>query len=158
MRIMTESKSNLHDYITDSLISYAVRFHGHLGPFLILGLKAGLSANEILGKDYFETKAVITTDPSPPCSCFVDGIQVATGCSMGKGNIKLKRGRGLSVIFVKGNRKLELKLRDDLLNSLRNISSKEELERTALNLYSESISELFQKEESTVSRDVMSSN
>lgn len=28
----------------------AIEFHGHLGPYLVLGLKAGLYANQILGR------------------------------------------------------------------------------------------------------------
>lgn len=44
-------------------LNKAVSFHGHLGPFLLLGLKAGLFANEVLGKDYFKTEAIIEAEP-----------------------------------------------------------------------------------------------
>lgn len=127
----------------ERLIEDSVRFHGHLGPFLILGLKAGLFANEVLGKDYFKTRAIIKTEPTPPCSCFVDGVQIATGCTMGKGNIQLKRGNGLSAFFIKGNKKLELSLKSHVLESLEKLSSNEETEKAALNLSKKSIQELF---------------
>lgn len=129
--------------ISKRLIDDAVRFHGHLGPFLILGLKAGLFANEVLGRDSFKTKAIIETEPTPPCSCFVDGVQFATGCTMGKGNIKLKQSNALSVHFIKGDKSLTLCLKNDILASLEKGSSIEELEETALSLSKKPISELF---------------
>jgi formylmethanofuran dehydrogenase subunit E len=48
--------------ISDDLVRHVVEFHGHLGPFLVLGLKAGLLANSMLGKDCFKTTAVVMTD------------------------------------------------------------------------------------------------
>jgi len=129
--------------IPEKLLDDAVRFHGHRGPFLILGLKAGLFANEVLGKDYFKTRAIIETDLNPPCSCFVDGVQFATGCTMGKGNIELKKGRSLSVIFIKDDKKLKLTLKDDILESLKKTSSKKESKKTALSLSKKFIRELF---------------
>jgi len=121
----------------------AVRFHGHLGPFLVLGLKAGLFANEVLGRDPFKTRAVVETDLVPPCSCFVDGVQVATGCTMGKGNIKLKKGDSLSVTFMRGGEKLKLCLKEAVLESLRKISSMEEAKQTALALVDKPLREIF---------------
>jgi len=133
----------LSNSIPEELLNDAVRFHGHLGPFLILGLKAGLFANEALGKDYFKTRAIVETKPDPPCLCFVDGIQFVTGCTMGKGNIELKKGSSLSVTFIKDDKKIKLSLKDDILESLKKISSKRESEKTALNLTKKLIRELF---------------
>lgn len=129
--------------VPKELIESAGRFHGHLGPFLILGLKAGLFANEVLGKDYFKTRVIVETEPIPPCSCFADGIQFATGCTMGKGNIELRRGRSLTVLFIKGNEKLKLSLKDEILKSLKGKSSWEESEKTALKLSKRPVHELF---------------
>jgi formylmethanofuran dehydrogenase subunit E len=124
-------------------LEMAVGFHGHLGAFLVLGLKAGLLANETLGKHHFETSVVVETQPFPPCSCFADGIQVTTGCTMGKGNIRLERGDQLIVIFTKGDHKLRLQLRAEVLKELKGISSKEESEQFALNLVKVPVRELF---------------
>ena len=125
----------------------AAAFHGHLGAFLVLGLKAGLYANEILGEDHFRLRAVVKTEPFPPLSCFVDGVQVATGCTMGKRNIELRKGKSLSVTFTKGGERVRLILKEDLLESLRKVSSKEESEHIALTLVDRSIQELFVLEE-----------
>jgi formylmethanofuran dehydrogenase subunit E len=133
--------------VPDELIEGAVKFHGHLGPFLILGLKAGLLANSLLGKDYFKTTAVVTADSSPPSSCSVDGVQFVTGCTMGKGNIKLRKGKNVSVLFTKEGRKLRLTLKNDVLESIKSISSEEESRRVSLDLMKKPVSELFETEE-----------
>lgn len=121
----------------------AARFHGHLGAFLVLGLKAGLCANEVLGKHYFETRAIVETEPVPPLSCFADGVQLATGCTMGKGNIELRKGDSLSVTFMKEGKELRLCLRDDILESLKSLSSMEQSKEVALTLIDKPIQMLF---------------
>jgi formylmethanofuran dehydrogenase subunit E len=129
------------------LIEEGVKFHGHLGPFLILGLKAGLFANNLLGKDYFETHVIVETEPHPPFSCVVDGLQVTTGCTMGKRNIKLMKGGSLSITFRRKGKRLKVCLKDDVLKDLIDLKSKEEAERKALDLLDRSIFELFNVEE-----------
>ncbi|MCW4020684.1 MAG: formylmethanofuran dehydrogenase subunit E family protein [Candidatus Bathyarchaeota archaeon] len=137
--------------VPERLITEAVRFHGHLGAFLVLGLKAGLFANKVLGKDHFKTRAVVETEPFPPCSCVVDGVQIATGCTLGKGNIELKKGDFLSVTFIKGNEKIKLCLKEDVLKRLRRSSSMEEAKRTALTLVDQPVHELFDIENNPAS-------
>ena len=132
--------------VSEDLLKQVVEFHGHLGPFLILGVKAGLYANSLLGKDCFKTTAIVATEPSPPTSCFVDGVQFVTGCTMGKRNIKLKKGRGASVIFLKDGESVKLRLRDNVLESLSRITSEEESRKESLKLADRPISELFEVE------------
>lgn len=131
------------DAITEDLLRDAVRFHGHLGPFLVLGLKAGLFANEVLGKDYFKTKAIVETELKPPYSCFVDGVQVATGCTMGKRNIKIKRGKSLSLIIIKDDKSVKMSLKEEVLERLKNMSFREAAEKKALEIINEPICDLF---------------
>ncbi len=130
--------------VSDGLVKGVVEFHGHLGPFLVLGVKAGLLANSLLGKDCFKTTAIVATDPSPPNSCFVDGVQFVTGCTMGKGNIKLRRGKNTSVLFQKEGRKLRLKLKHKVLESIKEVSSEEESKKLSLKLLNSPASELFE--------------
>ena len=129
--------------LLEDLVNDAVKFHGHLGPFLILGLKAGLFANETLGKDYFETRVIVETEDTPPCSCVVDGLQFTTGCTMGKGNIELKIGHSLHLLFTKGNKTLKLSLKDTILRSLKDTYSHEDRTETALKISKRPIQELF---------------
>ncbi len=132
--------------IPDELVKHIVEFHGHLGPFLVLGMKAGLLANSLLGKDCFKTTAIVSTDPYPPNSCFVDGVQFVTGCTMGKRNIKLRKNKNTSVLFLKEGKKLRLKLKDNVLESIKKISSEEESRRESLRLSDRPVSELFEIE------------
>jgi formylmethanofuran dehydrogenase subunit E len=129
--------------VSDELVKRVVEFHGHLGPFLVLGLKAGLLANSLLGKDYFKTIAIVMTDPSPPNSCFVDGVQFVTGCTMGKGNIKLRKGKDVSVLFSKEGKRLRLGLKKEILSYIKSISSEEASKEASLNLLNRSTRELF---------------
>ena len=133
-----------HDLALDDIVKRAVEFHGHLGPFLVLGVRAGLFANSRLGKDCFKTRAIVTTDPNPPNSCFVDGIQFVTGCTMGKRNIRLRKGKGISVLFTREGLKLRLKVKDKTLESISRIKSDRESEEESTRLLNIPASELFE--------------
>ena len=66
------------------------QFHGHIGPYAVIGYRMGEIANKMLGADPFCKKAVVWTGTNPPLSCIVDGIQISSGCTFGKGNITVK--------------------------------------------------------------------
>lgn len=95
-------------YTESELLELSIAFHGHLGPYLVLGLKAGKLANKIMVKDPFNMRAEVFCPPKPPHSCIVDGIQFSTGCTMGKGNITMHSSEVVKVIFTKKDRSLEI--------------------------------------------------
>ena len=132
-----------HDLECHEIMKGAVEFHGHRGPFLVLGVKAGLLANSFLGKDCFKMKAIVTTVPHPPNLCFVDGIQFVTGCTMGKCNIKIRKGKETSALFVKEDLKLRLKVKGELLEFIGQIKSEDESRRESKRLLCVPSSELF---------------
>lgn len=102
-----------------TLLAAAGRFHGHIGPFLALGLRMGLLANETLGRDPMGTKARVAVEPKPPRSCLVDGLQFTTGCTMGKGNIRMApEADSISVTFEKGGAVLKVTVRPDFLRRM----------------------------------------
>lgn len=138
-----ETRSSL-PWTMDKLIQNASMFHGHLGPFLVLGLKAGLAAVETLGRDPFKTRAIVETCLSPPRSCFLDGVQYASGCTLGKGNIEVRESSCISVLFIKAGKQLKLTLRDEVLARIGIDMSSEELEKLALDLSSRGYEELFE--------------
>ena len=101
------------------LLIAAGRFHGHIGPFLALGLRMGLIANERLGRDPMDTGAVVRVEPRPPRSCIVDGVQYSTGCTMGKANIRIESDtEGVSVRFSRGAACLTISLRQEYLDRM----------------------------------------
>lgn len=79
------------------IFAFGARFHGHSGPFLALGIRMGLLALRVLGSTgHHGIRAEVETGTGPPLSCLVDGIQVSTGCTVGKGNL-LVRPQGQAV-------------------------------------------------------------
>jgi len=70
-------------------LEIAKRFHGHLGPNLVIGIKMGNCATAaLLPQSCFRLAAEVHCPAAPPVSCVLDGVQLATGCTMGKGNIR----------------------------------------------------------------------
>ncbi len=68
----------------------AVQFHGHLGPWAAAGLRMGMGACRAAGvHGYFdlEVEALGPLD-QPPRSCLLDGLQVSTGATLGKRNLR----------------------------------------------------------------------
>jgi formylmethanofuran dehydrogenase subunit E len=98
----------------------AARFHGHLGPWLVLGLRAGTLAARRLGGTPFERRATVWCPPHRPCSCFLDGVQFSSGCTLGKANIRHIRAAGsCRAVFSRGQRRLALRVRPEVAAALR---------------------------------------
>ncbi len=77
----------------EAIVRDAVGFHGHLGPFLVLGVRMGLIGLRELQTKPGDSKLQATAilERVVPYSCAIDGIQVATGCTVGNGKLKLKK-------------------------------------------------------------------
>lgn len=111
-------------------LSYAASFHGHLGPWLALGYKLGAYAKEELeASSPFELKCAAHLPRKKPYTCSLDGIQVATGCTLGKLNIELVEADESSIKFiftnVRSGRALELKLKPEALKLLKSFEGKD---------------------------------
>jgi formylmethanofuran dehydrogenase subunit E len=79
------------------IVKEAADFHGHLGPFLVIGVRMSLIAlRELrLGKDANGLRVTATLKNCTPFSCVLDGIQVATGCTMGNRKLRLAEDSSL---------------------------------------------------------------
>jgi len=79
------------------LLKIGITFHGYKCPAMPLGMRAGLAALKELAVDRASNKELYCyceTGPAHAAACFVDGVQTATGCTFGKGNIeKLNYGK-----------------------------------------------------------------
>ena len=124
-----------------SILERAAEFHGHLGPYLVLGMKMGLLAKNKLDATPFEIKAEIHTERKTPRSCILDGIQFTSGCTLGKGNIDVIESDEIFGIFFKGESKFVIRIRKDILDTLKNISDMEEY---AMILFEKRDEELFE--------------
>ncbi len=75
----------------EELLRRIADFHGHLGPYVLLGFRAGQLALRTLGaKGYFDLEADVFCGNHPPLSCFADGVQLGSGCTAGKGNLRFE--------------------------------------------------------------------
>lgn len=128
----------------------AAEFHGHLGPWLVLGLRAGIEARRRLRATPFELQCRVYCRERPPHSCFIDGIQLGSGCTMGKANIThvtsnscratFRRRRGASGSGPLG--RVVLVLRPAVKREVA-ASTPAGLERLARSLYSRRFDRLF---------------
>ena len=101
---------------TDEVESAACEFHGHDGPFLVIGLRMGIKALKVLdSKGWFNLKCIVYLRWEPPASCVIDGIQISTGCTMGKHNIEVCDSSGVMAVFRKGESQVEIRIRDEVL-------------------------------------------
>jgi formylmethanofuran dehydrogenase subunit E len=73
------------------ILDNALEFHGHKCWAPVLGVRIGLAAMRVLGVERSsgsELYAIVEVGEEHGGMCFTDGIQSATGCTFGKGNIR----------------------------------------------------------------------
>ncbi len=77
----------------------AVQLHGHLGPWLVAGVRIGAAGLRAAGAGgYFDVEVTVEGPLAlPPQACFLDGLQVATGATLGKRNLKWVEAPRLAV-------------------------------------------------------------
>ena len=99
----------------DETLKQIERFHGHLGPYAVIGYKMGEKANKLLGSDPFSKSAVVWAGSTPPMSCIIDGIQLSSGCTLGKGNLSVNSDGLPKARFTNNNGKqIEIVLRSSV--------------------------------------------
>ncbi len=132
------------------VLDKAAEFHGHLGPFLTIGVRMGLLAKRILRSDGFrDLNVIVNTGHNPPLSCVVDGIQVATGCTLGKGNIAVRNLGKISAVFRSKLEAIRVKMKMDVFQSIKEGLSDgdpEKMEETARKVSSMPDTSLFDTE------------
>jgi hypothetical protein len=84
-------KPEYHPEASDpAWLAAAVQFHGHLGPWAVAGLRGGMTGlRAVDAEGYFDVEVEVRGPlQKPPRSCFLDGVQVSTGATLGKRNIR----------------------------------------------------------------------
>lgn len=114
------------------MIERGIHLHGHRGPFLIAGIRMGLLALELLeSPGYFGIEAKSETGTITPLSCLTDGVQIGSGCTTGKGNLRVTGERRPRVHFsTKDGRKVTIELRPNVMQEFREGEINEQSERT----------------------------
>ena len=103
-------------------LDQVVQFHGHLGPAVVAGARMGMAGLRAVGaKGYFDVE-VICEGPlaKPPQSCFLDGLQMGTGATLGKRTLEWVQADRLVVKVknVQTGKRAELHPTDALLELL----------------------------------------
>ena len=134
----------------DSLIEKAAEFHGHLGPFLVLGLRMGLFALKELGAKPGDRRlhAAVTLEDKVPFSCMLDGVQMSTKCTIGNKRLSWKESRKFGAKFsFNGEPRVEVELypvvAENLKHKLGKKLSDEEVQKLARDIAFRPESELF---------------
>jgi formylmethanofuran dehydrogenase subunit E len=85
----------------DTLLERAVEFHGHLGPFLVLGLRMGILGLRELNVEGGDRRVRVTAKLkySIPFSCAVDGLQISTKCTIGNKKLTITDYTGVAADF-----------------------------------------------------------
>jgi formylmethanofuran dehydrogenase subunit E len=122
------------------------KFHGHVGPYVLIGYRMGTIANEKLGADPFSKKAIVLTGKKPPISCIVDGIQMSSGCTLGKGNLKvISKGIPKALFTTKNEEnKFEIRLKKSIRNEIDTTITKENIVSSTEKLFEKSDEDLFE--------------
>jgi formylmethanofuran dehydrogenase subunit E len=118
-------------------LDYAVRLHGHLGPFLVIGVRMGKLANGMFMDNQEEDskfQATIKVPQTTPFTCTIDGIQSSTRCTIGNQRLIIRNSDGeISGSFGLRNSKrivtisLKPKVMKDLMNYFKDGAKSEEL-------------------------------
>jgi len=132
---------------SEELYQRALEFHGHGGPFMVLGLRMGLLALRMLdAKGWFDIKCKVRLHWNPPDSCVIDGIQISTGCTTGKKNLEIyDEDEGISAEFTKQKKSVKIKIKNEVLDNIKDILEKksEKLEELINKLKKADPSEIF---------------
>ena len=100
-------------------LTEAVQFHGHLGPWLVAGLRMGMAGRQTAeAQGYFDLEVRVEGPMQrPPDSCFLDGLQIATGATLGKRNLHWTEGKQVivRVTNVRSGKTIEVRPTEKLL-------------------------------------------
>ena len=112
----------------NDLLREAEKFHGHLGPFLVIGVKMSLIGIRELDLKENDRRLRVTAmlKNRTPFSCILDGIQVVTKCTMGNKKLRLRND------FSQIEAKFKLKNGEKEVNVLVNPATFEELKTQLL--------------------------
>ncbi|MFH1366735.1 MAG: formylmethanofuran dehydrogenase subunit E family protein [Patescibacteria group bacterium] len=87
-------------------------FHGHIGPWVVTGFTLGK-----LAKKYIKgLKTINILNPLfPPKSCLIDGLQLSSGLTIGRGEVRLKKSPQLVITFIGQIDEIKIVLKSEMV-------------------------------------------
>ncbi len=127
--------------------SFLKAFHGHLGPYVVLGYRMGRLALEATGSTgHFGISADVYSILAPPPSCLVDGVQLGSGCTLGKRNIAVHEtdGPAYAVFTTSDGVRIRIALRAGVPDLVGRLIEESGVEAAGRELLGMKIEELFE--------------
>ena len=85
-------------------------FHGHIGPYAVTGYIIGKLAK----KSFKKLEKIVVYNPlKTPQSCVIDGLQLSSGCTLGRSSIKLIKSENIKIEIYARNKSVVIKLDKD---------------------------------------------
>ena len=119
-------------------LGQAIKFHGHLGPYLVLGVLAGeLAIKKLCCRKYFGLSVKVWRANKKPKSCCIDGLQLSTGATYGKDNIQKLNGSEIKMEFrnLLNHKKAFITFKRELIQRLIETKTHRDSEILAKRLY-----------------------
>jgi len=119
-RIVEYLKNSAEFQLMD-LLSESEKFHGHLGPFLVIGVKAGLVGLREFEKKRGERDLFVRVfcRNSTPFSCVLDGLQFSTGCTSGNKRLSFEESTGMIIEIRNNERALRMIVNQAVFENLK---------------------------------------
>ncbi len=137
-----------HDQVSGiSPVRLIKSFHGHLGPYVVLGYRMGRIAIEELGSTgHFGLHAEVHSILEPPRSCLIDGVQMGSGCTLGKRNIDVTDYDGPPYLVMETDNggRVEIRLLDHIPAMIGRLIENEGVEAAGMRMFGEDPAELFE--------------
>jgi formylmethanofuran dehydrogenase subunit E len=106
----------------------SVQLHGHLGPWAVAGVRLGSAARRAVDAEGYFDLRVTCVGPfqTTPNSCFLDGLQLGTGATLGKRNLVWVEDESIAVNVenTRTGAKVTVRPSDELLGILFDKSGK----------------------------------
>jgi formylmethanofuran dehydrogenase subunit E len=110
-----------------SAIKDAEKLHGHLGPFLVIGVRMGKIAQKILDINIRENgklRAYAKIPVLTPFSCILDGIQATTNCTIGNQRLRIENSKKEMIVCFELDKAISISVNQEAVEKLMNRISK----------------------------------
>lgn len=133
----------MKNILIDAELQDAKRFHGHLGPYLIVGMRMGHFISAVFGDEPFSYRIHSSVGWKPPPSCVIDGLQITTPCTVGNSMIQVEDLQDIAAWAENDAVQLSLRLRPAIRDRIDRETTKENEESLAQELWQTPAEELF---------------
>jgi hypothetical protein len=137
------SHGHTHEVAAEALLR---TLHGHLGPYVVIGYRMGrLALSELHSEGHFGISAEVHSPRQTPRPCLIDGVQVGSGCTLGKGNIVVEEASepAWATFTTAGGEQATILLRPDIPDLVRDLVDARGVEATGLLFFEMRLDSLF---------------